>query len=148
MTAMWPSRMQLNKNQFFLFFRNSSNCGQVDDNPMIIGFCIETKPEGYTDHAILDKFFYDSNECHDSFLMKKAIKTPNDAKLDLLKNSLRKWKLLENIDKAELEVIKMIDKYKGKMEFQNDLLRYVQDIKKTIQALELISKGEILETES
>jgi hypothetical protein len=55
--------------------------------------------------------------------------------MDILKKSLEEWKMMENIERAELEVNELIQKYDGKIMFENDLQRYASAIRETVQVL-------------
>ncbi|KAL5039562.1 hypothetical protein RTP6_006709 [Batrachochytrium dendrobatidis] len=114
---------------------NTSNCGQVGENPMIVDFRIENQSQGYAKLDILDKFYEGNSEFHYSGLMEIAIKTPKTVKMDIMNKSLQEWKLLENIERAELEINELVKRYDGKMGFENDLQRYVQDLKTTVAVL-------------
>jgi hypothetical protein len=114
---------------------NSSNCGQVDGKAMIVDFRIETQSLGYAKKDILDKFYKGNSEFHYTGLMESAVKTPNVLKKDIMKKSLQEWKLLERIERAELEIDGLVKRCGGKLNFENDLQQYVQDLKKTVQVL-------------
>lgn len=113
---------------------NSSNCGQVGERPMIVDFRIEKQSFGYSKPDILDKFYEGNSEFQYFGLMEAALKTQNSVKMDIMKKSLLEWKLLENIERAELEIDELVKRY-GNMMFQNDLHQYVQDIKATVAVL-------------
>ncbi|KAK5665932.1 hypothetical protein QVD99_007556 [Batrachochytrium dendrobatidis] len=114
---------------------NTSNCGQVGETPMIVDFRIEKQSQGYAKLDILDKFYEGNSEFHYSGLMEIAIKTTNTVKMDIMNKSLQEWKLLENIERAESEINGLVKRYDGKMKFENDLQRYVQDLKTTVAVL-------------
>ncbi|KAK6094645.1 hypothetical protein MT418_004932 [Batrachochytrium dendrobatidis] len=114
---------------------NTSNCGQVGEKPMIVDFCIEKQSQDYAKLDILDKFYEGNSEFHYSGLMEIAIKTPKTVKMDIMNKSLQEWKLLENIERAESEINGLVKRYDGKMKFENDLQRYVQDLKTTVAVL-------------
>lgn len=114
---------------------NTSNCGQVGQKPMIIDFLIEKQSKGYVKQDILDNFFGGTSEFNYAGLMEAAVKTPNAVKKDIMEKSLQEWKLLENIERAESEVIALIKIYGEKMLFENDLQQYVDDLKATVEAL-------------
>ena len=61
--------------------------------------------------------------------------TPNVVKKDIMKKSLQEWKLLESIERAELEIDGLVKRWGGKLNFENDLQQYVQDLKKTVEVL-------------
>ena len=114
---------------------NSSNCGQVGEKAMIVDFRIKTSTQGYVKADILDKFYEGNSEFHYTGLMKAAVGTPNDAKMEVIKKSLEEWNLLQNIERAELEIDELVQNYDGKITFENDLKLYVKDIKATVEAL-------------
>jgi hypothetical protein len=66
--------------------------------------------------------------------MQVAVKTPNAVKKDIIKKSLQDWKLLESIERAELEIDGLVKRF-GKMRFENDLQQYVGDLKATVKVL-------------
>ena len=101
---------------------------------MIVDFRIENQAD-YVKQDILNKFYEGNSEFHYTGLMEAAVKTPDVAKLDIMKKSLQDWKLLENIEKVELEVDEMAQKYGKIIMFENDLERYVRDVKATIDVL-------------
>ena len=55
-----------------------------------------------------------------------------EEKMSIIKKSLQEWSLLENIDKAKMEIDKVLAKTNDKITFENDIQQYVQDIKITI----------------
>jgi hypothetical protein len=114
---------------------NSSNCGQVGEKAMIVDFCIETQSRGYTKPDILDKLCEGNSEFHYSGLMEAAVKTPNDVKMDIVKKSLQEWELLENIERAELEIAGLVKRWDGKLQFEDNLANYVKDLKATVDVL-------------
>ena len=114
---------------------NSSNCGQVGEKAMIVDFRIEKQSWGYAKADILDRFLEGNSEFHYSGLMEAAVKTPNAVKLDVMKKSLQEWKLLESIELAELEIDGLVKRSDGKMNFENDLQRYIRDLKATVAVL-------------
>jgi len=114
---------------------NSSNCGQVGEEAMIVDFRIEKQSWGYAKADILDKFYEGNSEFHYTGLMEVAVKTPNAVKKDIMKKSLQDWKLLESIERAELEIDGLVKRCGGKMRFENDLQQYVRDIKATVEVL-------------
>jgi hypothetical protein len=80
---------------------NTSNCGQVGDKAMIADFRIEKQSQAYVTEDILDTFHDENCEYPGGALMVAAVKTPRSAKV---KKAVQDWKLLENIERAELEV--------------------------------------------
>jgi hypothetical protein len=114
---------------------NSSNCGQVNGKPMIVDFRIEKQSLGYIKEDILDKFYEGNSEFHYTGFMNIAMNTPNTAKRDIMKKSLDEWKLLENIDRAAFDIERLVQRWIDKLEFKNDLQRYVQDLKVTVELL-------------
>jgi hypothetical protein len=113
---------------------NSSNCGQVDGKAMIVDFRIDTRSL-YAKEDILDKFYEGNSEYNYTGLMAEAVKTPNVEKKDIMKKSLQEWKLLENIERAKLDIDGLIKRCEGTLNFESDLQQYVQDIKTTVQVL-------------
>jgi hypothetical protein len=114
---------------------NTSNFGQVNGKAVIVDFRVEKQPRGYLKEDILDEYSEGKSEYQYSGMMKEAIKTPNDAKKAVMKQSLQDWKLMEMIDRAEMEIVEFVRKCDGTIEFEDDLKRYVQDIKATVQDL-------------
>jgi hypothetical protein len=114
---------------------NSSNCGQVGERAMIVDFRIEEQLQGYARPDILNKFYEGNSEFTYSGLMAAAAKTPNDVKLDIVKNSLQEWKLLDSIERAESEIAALVQGCGDKLQFQDDLHKYVKDLKTTVDAL-------------
>jgi hypothetical protein len=114
---------------------NSSNCGQVNDKPMIVDFRIEKQSGGYFKPDILSKFYQGNGEFNYSGLMAEAVVIPQDQKSLFLSSSLQEWSLVENIDKIALEMHPMIQKIVAKMKVDDDLERYVRDVKETIKIL-------------
>jgi hypothetical protein len=43
--------------------------------------------------------------------------TPNVVKKDIMKKSLQEWKLLESIERAELEIDGLVKRWGGKLNF-------------------------------
>ena len=114
---------------------NSSNCGQVNDKPMIVDFRIEKQSGGYFKWDILDKFYQGNGEFNYSGLMAEAVGIPQDQKSLFLRTSLQEWNLVEMIDKTALEMQPMIQKIVTKVKVDDDLQRYVQDVKETVKIL-------------
>ena len=106
---------------------NYSNCGQVGDKAMIVDFLIYNQ-KGYVNADILEKFYQEFSEFEYVRLMGKAVKAPNDFKLDVVKKSMLEWKLLESIEPAESEIEQLVKRFEGKLEFKDDLQQYVQDL--------------------
>lgn len=96
---------------------------------------IGNQPSGYVKTDILDRFYEGSIEFHYSELMEAAVSTTKAIKQDILKSSLGEWNLVENIERAESEIVGLVKKYDGKLIFDDDLHRYVQDIKATVAVL-------------
>ena len=99
---------------------------------MIVDFCIENQPGGYAKSDILNKFYQGNGEFNYSGLMALAIGIPQQEKLCILKESLQMWNLLENMDRTGLEMHRLIEKI---CKVDDDLQRYVQDVKETIRVL-------------
>ncbi|KAJ2999562.1 hypothetical protein HDV02_002527 [Globomyces sp. JEL0801] len=114
---------------------NSSNCGQVNDKPMIVDFRIKKQTGGYFKSDILDKFYQGNGEFNYSGLMAEAVRIPQDQKLLILRNSLQEWNLAEMIDKTALVMHPMIQKIVTKVKVDDDLQRYIHDVKETIKIL-------------
>lgn len=51
-----------------------------------------------------------------------------------MKKSLQDWKLLESIERAELDIDGLVKKCGGKMIFENDLQQYVRGLKATVKS--------------
>ena len=114
---------------------NPSNCGQVNDKPMIVDFRIEKQSGGYVKSDILNKFCQGNGEFNYSGLMAEAIGIPQEEKLCILRDSLKEWNLVEMIDKTALEIQPLIQKIVTRVTLDDDLQRYVADVKKTIEIL-------------
>ena len=111
---------------------NSSNCGLVKCKPMIVDFLIEKQSNGYVKLDIMDKFYEGNGEFNYTGLMSLAVGIPQEEKLCILKESLQEWNLLDNIDKTLLEMHSLIQKISTD---DDDLQRYVQDVKTNIRIL-------------
>ena len=114
---------------------NYSNFGQVGDKPMIVDFRIKKKSGGYVKSDILEGFCEGTGKRHYSQVMAAATGIPKENKLIIIEESLKEWKLLENIDKTVLEVNELIRKCGDKLTSENDLQRYAQDIKVNAEIL-------------
>lgn len=116
---------------------NPSNCGQVDDDkPMIVDFRIISQAGGYVTANIVKEFCKEHEEFYyQSRWMARAFGTPKEDKLRILRESLEAWNLLENIDKALLEMRPLIQKLALKSKDEDGLQRYAQDVKATIGLL-------------
>ena len=114
---------------------NSSNCGQVNDEPMIVDFRIEKQSGGYFKSDILNKFYQGNGEFNYSGLMTEAVGIPQEQKSLFLRDSLQEWNLVEMIDNTALEMHPMIQKIATKVQVDDDSQRYVQDVKETIKIL-------------
>lgn len=64
-----------------------------------------------------------------------AFMLSKEEKLLILKESLKTWNLLENIDRTVLEIRQFAQNIFSKVKFDDDLERYVQDVKETIKIL-------------
>ncbi|KAJ3402330.1 hypothetical protein HDV05_008596, partial [Chytridiales sp. JEL 0842] len=103
---------------------NTSNCGLLaDGKPMIIDFRIENQFGGYFKSDILAKFTEGNGEFNYKGLMATAMhRVPQREKLEIMKESLDEWRLLENISKTEAEVNSFISKMGGMVAIErNDL---------------------------
>ncbi|KAJ3416582.1 hypothetical protein HDV05_000864 [Chytridiales sp. JEL 0842] len=118
---------------------NSSNCGQLaDGKPMIIDFRIEKQSGGYVKSDILEKFYEGNGEFnYTSGVMAAAVHgVPQHEKLNIVKESLDEWRLVENINETEAEVNVFISKIGGKVEIErNDLQVYIGDVRKSVAIL-------------
>ena len=114
---------------------NSGNCGQVDDKPMIIDFGIVTQSRGYVKSDILDEFYQGNDEFNYSGLRAVPVRVQKQEKLNILKESLQEWKLLDNIERTVLEVNTWVQKLSDKIEFEDDLQRYAEDVRATVEIL-------------
>ena len=115
---------------------NSSNCGQVKGKAMIVDFRIENQPFGYAKPDILDNFYAGNGEYQYSGLMRAAVlDTPNAEKLVIMKDSLVEWNLLENIERAKMEIDELVRRWQEQMTFANDLQTYIEGIKATVAVL-------------
>ena len=114
---------------------NPSNCGQVNDKPMIVDFRIEKQSGGYFKSDILNTFYEGNGEFNYLGLMAEAVGVPQEQKSLILRDSFQEWNLVEMIDKVALEMHPMIQKIVTKVKVDDDLQRYVQDVKETIKIL-------------
>ena len=55
--------------------------------------------------------------------------------MEVIKKSLEEWNLLQNIERAELEIDALVENYDDKITYEFDLKRYVKDIKATVEVL-------------
>ena len=53
--------------------------------------------------------------------------------MEVIKKSLEEWNLLQNIERAELEIDALVENYDDKITYEFDLKRYVKDIKATVK---------------
>jgi hypothetical protein len=138
-TAKMKSLVQLDLISRILCLRdcttNSSNCGQVDGKPMIVDFRIEKQSCGYVKSDILNKFYEGNGEFQYSGLMELSVRIPKEEKLCILRESLQMWNLLESIDKIVSEMHPLNQRIVNKIKVDDDLKRYVQDVKDTIKIL-------------
>ncbi len=67
--------------------------------------------------------------------MALAVGISQEEKLCILRESLQTWNLLENIDRTVLEMHQLIQKIVTKVKVDDDLQRYVQDVKEMIKIL-------------
>jgi hypothetical protein len=52
-----------------------------------------------------------------------------------MKKSLQEWNLLENFERSKLEIDELVKKCGDKLNFENDLQQYVQDLENTVEFL-------------
>ena len=102
---------------------------------MIVDFLIETQSRDYFKADILEKFYEGDSEFHFSGLMTTAVKATRAVKMDVMKKSLPEWNLLESIEWAESEINGLVKRYDSKMQFEDGLQQYVQDLKSTVEVL-------------
>ncbi|EPZ33030.1 Putative 5-3 exonuclease domain-containing protein [Rozella allomycis CSF55] len=100
---------------------NGSNCGLVNNKPMIIDFSIEKQSNGYFKPDILNGFYEGNGEFNYLGLMKTATSLAPGEKLNILKQSLQEWNLIQKIEETKLEIDRLVRDYQDKMTFQNDL---------------------------
>jgi hypothetical protein len=115
---------------------NSSNCGQVGDQPIIVDFEIETQAGGYVKLKILHGFYQGNGEYKYSGLMATAVGIPEQEKVDILKTSLLDWDLLDTFDKTLLDMTALVQNCGGTIKFTDDLERYTRDVKATVEILD------------
>ncbi|KAJ3111535.1 hypothetical protein HDU96_005629 [Phlyctochytrium bullatum] len=122
--------------------KNEHNCGQVDGKPMIVDFMIPELSQ-YVRKDIVDGFTTGSMhiDSNDSKLMERALRMDMMQKLEIVKDSLKEWNLLDTIDKTVLEVRRIL----LKVQVVDKLQQYVQDVKTTI---ELLSKDAMTSLEA
>jgi hypothetical protein len=114
---------------------NAFNCGQVDGKPMIVDFRIDNQSNGYFKSDILNNFCQRNGGFNYFGLMAEAFGIPREQKLSILSDSLQEWNLLENIDRTVLEMRPIIQRIVTKVKVDDDLQRYVQDVKETVKIL-------------
>jgi hypothetical protein len=113
---------------------NPDNCGQVGDKPMIIDFRIQSQ-NSYVKSDILQRFYAGNGEFNYTGLMAQTIQLSQNEKLQILKQSLNDWNLLENISIVKQDVDQLISRNSSLINFINDLEKYTSDIKETVQVL-------------
>ena len=86
---------------------NSSNCGQLGENPIIVDFRIESSTS-YFKRDILGDFHKGHGEFNYIGLMSDPVRSSTEVKLSVLHESLQKWNLNENLSKVEAEVDELI----------------------------------------
>jgi len=114
---------------------NSSNCGIVYGKPMVVDFRIETRCEGYVQSDIVHNFFAGNGEYKYTGVMASAMGIPQEYKLSILKESLLEWDLLDTIGRTFLEVQRSIGKLVEVIRVDDELKRYVADVKASIKLL-------------
>jgi hypothetical protein len=67
--------------------------------------------------------------------MAEAVGIPQEQKSLFLRESLQMWNLVENIDRTVLKMHQLIQKIVDKVKADDDLQRYVLDVKETIKIL-------------
>ena len=67
--------------------------------------------------------------------MAEAVGIPYEQKLSILSDSLQEWTLLEHIDRTVLEMRLILQRIVTKVKVDDDLQRYVQDVKETVKIL-------------
>jgi hypothetical protein len=60
----------------------------------------------------------------------------------VLRNSLQEWNLVEMIDKIAMEMQPIIHKIATKVKVDDELQRYVQDVKETIKILSYVNHNQ------
>jgi hypothetical protein len=100
-----------------------------------LDFRIEKQSGGYFKSDIVDRFYQGNGEFNYTGLMAEAVGIPQAQKLHILKESLRSWNLLETIDRTVSEIRQFIQKISTKIQLDDDLQRYFQDVKATINIL-------------
>jgi hypothetical protein len=114
---------------------NYSNCGQVNGKPMIVDFRIERQSGGYVKSDIIEKFCEGNGEFNYSGLMALTVGVPREEKICILRESLQTWNLLENIDRTLLGMHQLVQKIVSTGKGDDDLQRYIQDVKETVKIL-------------
>jgi hypothetical protein len=102
---------------------------------MIVDFRIKTRSGGYFNSDIVDQFYAENGDSYQSLRMILALRIPQDEKERILRESLQEWNLLDNIDKTLLEMDPLTQKLALKSHGEDDLQRYVEDVKATIRIL-------------
>jgi hypothetical protein len=82
----------------------------------------------------LKKFYQGNEEFNYGGLMATAVGILQEQKSLILRDSLQEWKLVEMIDEIAMEM-HPIKKISTKVTVDDDLERYVQDVKETIKIL-------------
>jgi len=67
--------------------------------------------------------------------MAETVGISKEQKSLFLRDSLQEWNLIDTIDKIALEMHPIIQKIVTKVKVDDDLQRYVQDVKETIKIL-------------
>eukprot|EP00158_Paraphelidium_tribonemae_P001292 Partr_v1_DN24211_c1_g1_i1_m36608 putative NA len=111
---------------------NTSNCGQVGDQPMIVDFRIESR-QGYFKADILERIMGGNSEYNFLNLMRDAVESTNEVKLQFAKEALDEWDLPDRMNQAESKTAAFVQEFGSVMTFEGDLQQYVKDIMKTVE---------------
>ena len=106
----------------------------LEDNPLLENLSAEASMTQQTTEPTTDASDQE-RETEDSGLMSEAVGIPQEQKSLFLRDSLQEWNLVEMIDETALEMHPMIQKIVTKFKVDDDLQRYVQDVKETIKIL-------------
>ena len=107
--------------------------------PMIVDFRIDTDTRNeYYKMDIAQAFFDGNREFNYNAIpqMNHAMKiTSKDKKFNLLKEYLRDWDLISNIDQVTVWITTFLSKYGKYIDLTNDISLYVSQVKLSIEAL-------------
>lgn len=135
-----------------LIYNDVTDSGMFGEEPKIIGFRIDEQYDYYQpklfEEFVAGKLEHDycypmpvSSESPPKSWMAYAMNSSSRCdKLDILKNALLEWQLLEKLDMTMQEFDNFKTEYKGKVLFNDerdndDFCKYVKGVKKTVETL-------------